>query len=409
MFRAWLTVIPTVVLLEPEHIQIVLSSKINTEKIYFYSLLHNFLGKGLITSSGEKWKSHRKALQPSFHLSILEGFINTYHQSAQLMVKELLEKPDLSTKLVNWLKLESLAEAVLGIPHNGSSTSKAKSPFRQGKVVAPHRIMHPWLLLDWVYRHTDISRDEKQQQHNLFSFTTEDLASPTNQKALIDLMLELMEETDKFSETDAVHELCTFMLAGQDSVGASLAFCLFELASHPDIQEKVVQELLAVFGSDTRAPTMSDLRQLVYLEQCVKEALRLYPSVPLVLRTLTEDTKIGKHSIPAGCGVIITPYSTHHLPHIYPDPEKFDPDRFLPDQVEKRHPYAFIPFSAGPRNCIGHRFAMMELKTVISTLLRNFHLSTVSGREKLTLTYRITLRASGGIWLCLKHRKLAQS
>ena len=86
-------------------------------------------------------------------------------------------------------------------------------------------------------------------------------------------------------------------LQGQDSVGAALAFTLFELARHPEIQDRVMEEISSVFGDDTRAPTMNDLRQLKYLEQCVKEGLRLYPSVPIILRTLTEDAKLGKYHL----------------------------------------------------------------------------------------------------------------
>ncbi|KAJ9587511.1 hypothetical protein L9F63_028236, partial [Diploptera punctata] len=425
VFRAWLTVIPLAVLFSPEHIQIVLSSNKNTEKMYFYRLLHNFLGQGLITNSGSKWRYHRRLFSSQVFISVyLRASIPTFYHSAQLMVDELNARADLSavniTFPVNDSLLNSLQEAVLGIPLNSNIGSKEISPFRQGKLVAPYRLLHPWLLLNWVYKHTDISRDELQQQQNLFQFTNKILQERRNTrgpgkhindkketgkpKSLLDYMIDVSEVNSKFTEADMVHELCTFMLAGQDSVGSALAFTLFELARNPEVQEKVMEEITSVFGDDTRVPNMNDLRQLKYLEQCVKEGLRLYPSVPFVLRTLTEDAKIGKIILPAGCGILVSPFATHRLPHIYPDPEKFDPDRFLPDQVEKRHPYAFLPFSAGPRNCIGHKFALMEMKTVISTILRNFILTTVPGRETVNLSYRITMRASGGIWLHLTPR-----
>ncbi|KAJ9594704.1 hypothetical protein L9F63_013978, partial [Diploptera punctata] len=323
VFRAWLTVIPLAVLFSPEHIQIVLSSNKNTEKMYFYRLLHNFLGQGLITNSGEKWRYHRRLIQPSFHLGVLESFISTFYHSAQLMVDELNARADLSAVNITFPVNENLKlyEAVLGIPLNSNIGSKEISPFRQGKL----------------------------QQQNLFQFTNKILQERRNTrgpgkhindkketgkpKSLLDYMIDVSEVNSKFTEADMVHELCTFMLAGQDSVGSALAFTLFELARNPEVQEKVMEEITSVFGDDTRVPNMNDLRQLKYLEQCVKEGLRLYPSVPFVLRTLTEDAKIGKIILPAGCGILVSPFATHH-------------------QVEKRHPYAFLPFSAGPRNCI---------------------------------------------------------
>lgn len=424
VFRVWLTVVPIVVLLQPEHLQVILASQENTKKLYFYKLLHNFLGKGLITSSGRRWRHHRRLLQPVFHLNILEGFVRTFHENSRRLVARLNNETDLSainiTIPVNQCVLNILHEAVLGIPTTSQVTDISNSPFRQGKIVAPYRLLHPWLLLDWIYRLTDVAQLELQQQKHIVHFTRKavqerrrekqiqrsltDAVGTQKNKSFVDLLLAASETDESFSEEDMVHELSTFMLAGQDSVGAALAFSLFEMARHPDIQELVVQELNEVFGNDDRTPTLSDLRRLKYLEQCIKETLRLYPSVPMISRTLTEDAKLGKYTIPAGCGVLISPFATHRLPGIYPDPEKFDPDRFLVDRVESRHQFAFIPFSAGPRNCIGHKFALIEMKTVISTVLRNYRLSIVPGREKLSLTYRFTLRASGGIWLRLTAR-----
>lgn len=169
-------------------------------------------------------------------------------------------------------------------------------------------------------------------------------------KCLLDFMLEISKNNPHFTDNDIVNEACTFMLAGQDSVGAATAFCLFLLAQHPDYQQKCLDELYEIFEDDDRAPTMKDIRDMRYLEQCIKETLRLYPSVPLVARKVAEDIHCGKHTIPCGSNVLIFPYATHRLTSIYPNPECFDPERFSPEQCEKRHPYAFIPFSAGPRN-----------------------------------------------------------
>lgn len=177
-----------------------------------------------------------------------------------------------------------------------------------------------------------------------------------DQKCLVDYMVEISKNNPSFTDRDIMNEACTFMLAGQDSVGAAVAFCLFLLAQNPDCQEKCYQEVYDIFENDDRPPTIKDIREMRYLEQCVKETLRLYPSVPLIARKISEDIRVNKCTIPAGSDILIFPYATHRLPDIFPDPERFDPTRFSPEKNEARHPYAFIPFSAGPRNCIGNLY-----------------------------------------------------
>ncbi|XP_069692520.1 probable cytochrome P450 4aa1 [Periplaneta americana] len=407
VIRIWITVLPTVMLLEPEHIQVVLSSAKHTEKPFLYGKLSNFLGRGLVTNGGSVWKEHRHLLEPGMHLGALENFLKVFHAGATRLVVNMraCAGADVAvnvTRPVNECVLGILHEAVLGL-----AEMPQDSPFRQGKLVAPYRLLNPWLLVDWVYRVTDLAKTELHQQRRLFHFTQKvvrqklsagPLAGP---QSLADFVTQL---ACGLSEESAVHELMTLMQAGQDTVGSALAFALLELARNPDVQERAALEVEAVLGGHDRAPRLEDLRRMRYLEQCVKETLRLYPSVPFVLRSLGEDTPLGKLTLPAGAYIMVTPFATHRLPHVYPDPERFDPDRFLPERCAQRHPFAFLPFSAGPRNCIGHRFAMLELKTVLSAVLRAFRLSAVPGRDTANLAYRVMLRAHGGVWVRLTPR-----
>nr|CAD7414734.1 unnamed protein product [Timema cristinae] len=185
------------------------------------------------------------------------------------------------------------------------------------------------------------------------------------------------------------------MLAGQESVATAVTLTLFLLAKHPEVLRRVLDEVDTVLGELPNVPTLGALRKLCYTEQCIKEALRLYPSVPIVARTLSEDVSMGKVTLPKGCQMIITPYATHRIPHIYPNPEKFDPDRFLPENMRGRHPYAYIPFSAGPRICIGYKFAMLEMKMLLGEILRKYHVTTIPGKEELCIKYRIYHQSIG--------------
>ncbi|XP_068144688.1 probable cytochrome P450 4aa1 [Drosophila tropicalis] len=427
LIRIWVLLFPFFVVLQPEDLQVILSSKKHTNKVFFYRLMHNFLGDGLITSSGSKWSNHRKLIQPAFHLSLLGKFIDTFVDASQSLYEHLDDAAAVGSdlniaKYVNNCVLNILNEAVLGVPirkKNQELVDMEESPFRQGKLMIPTRFANPWLLWDGLYHWTKLANDELNQKKRLNDFTRqmikrrrEIMANCGNnntdeRKCLLDYMIEISESNPDFTEEDIVNEACTFMLAGQDSVGAAVAFTIFLLAQNPECQEKCCEELERIFDYTNRAPSMSDLREMRYMEMCIKESLRLYPSVPLIARKLGEEVSLngGAYTLPAGSNVFICPYATHRLAHIYPEPEKFMPERFSPENAEHRHPYAFLPFSAGPRYCIGNRFAILEIKTIVSRLLRSYQLLPVPGRTTFEATFRITLRASGGLWVRLKPRE----
>ena len=172
-----------------------------------------------------------------------------------------------------------------------------------------YRFARPWLLIDWIYRLTAAGKSEKQQQKDLFNFCFKKMKekreflkknssliaddSTIRKKSLLEYMVEISERNPQFTEQDIIEECCTFMLAGQDSVGTATAITLFLLANNPKWQERCVMELHEIFNNDTRSPTMQDLKKMTCLDMCIKESLRLYPSVPLFARTLGEDIKLG--------------------------------------------------------------------------------------------------------------------
>ncbi|PIO73098.1 hypothetical protein TELCIR_04941 [Teladorsagia circumcincta] len=129
-------------------------------------------------------------------------------------------------------------------------------------------------------------------------------------------------------------------------------------------------------GSSDRLPTPEDIKQLVYLEKCIKESLRLSPSVPLFARKLAQDVVIGETTLPEGLTVVMLPTATGRDPRYWERPEDFYPEHFDADKVAGTDPFSFIPFSAGPRNCIGQKFALLEEKVVLSWIFRRFHVET---------------------------------
>lgn len=173
--------------------------------------------------------------------------------------------------------------------------------------------------------------------------------------AFLDLLLESAQNGALISDKEIKEQVDTIMFEGHDTTAAGSSFFLSMMGIHQDIQQKVVQELQDIFGDSDRPATFQDTLEMKYLERCLMETLRLYPPVPLIARQLKEDLKMasGDYVVPAGATVGIVTYKLHRNESIYPNPTKFDPDNFLPERQANRHYYAFVPFSAGPRSCVG--------------------------------------------------------
>jgi cytochrome P450 len=222
--------------------------------------------------------------------------------------------------------------------------------------------------------------------------------------AFLDLLID-MAEKNQFTFQDICDETNTFMFAGHDTTATGMNWALHLLGCNPEIQAKVHQELDGVFGDDDRAVEYDDLRNLPYLECCLKEALRLFPSVPMYARTLAEDATIAGYVIPGGTRVVISPYLVHRDPKHWPDPDVYNPDRFLAENSIGRHPYAYLPFSAGARNCIGQRYALMEEKTLMAWILRYFKIKSVHRRDQIRPKGELILRPNEGVHVVLELRR----
>jgi len=192
---------------------------------------------------------------------------------------------------------------------------------------------------------------------------------------------------------DVNEEANSLLFGGYDTTATSSNWTLHFIGCYPEIQTKVHQELDAVFGEDDeREITFEDLKNLVYLEYCVKEALRLYPPVSMFGRKIVEDTVIAGKHVPANTQVLVSIYSIHRDPKYWPDPHRFIPERFLPENAAGRHPFAYIPFSAGIRNCIAQRFAMMEEKVILASILRRFRVKSLERPDQVRAKPELVLR-----------------
>ncbi|XP_050664272.1 cytochrome P450 4C1-like [Leptidea sinapis] len=200
-----------------------------------------------------------------------------------------------------------------------------------------------------------------------------------SETTFLDLLISMSGGDSGYTEVELREEVLTFLLAATDTSAVAMGFVLKLVGKYPDVQEKIYRELQDVFGDMERPLEKGDLPKLQYLERVIKETLRLYPSVPFIIRKADTDTVIpGDTLIPEGSGILISIWGIHRNQNIWgSDADCFDPDRFLPERLSGLHPCAYIPFSYGPRNCLGYQYAMMSIKTTLCTILRRYKVISI--------------------------------
>jgi cytochrome P450 len=204
------------------------------------------------------------------------------------------------------------------------------------------------------------------------------------------------------SELELRDEVMTIFLAGHETTANALAWTWHLLGENPRIEAALHAEVDAVLGG--RTPCLADIERLEYTRMVIEESLRLRPPVWAIGRLPTKDDSVGGYHLPAYTSVILSPYVTHRHPAFWPEPERFDPERFRPAEVTKRPRYAYFPFGGGPRQCIGREFAMMEAVLVLASLSREFSLRP-SSDHTVAPEPMITLRPLGGLSMRLQRRR----
>jgi cytochrome P450 len=200
------------------------------------------------------------------------------------------------------------------------------------------------------------------------------------------------------SDVQLRDEVMTLFLAGHETTANALAWTFHLLAQNPAADARMREELATVLGG--RTPTAADVMRLPYTTRVFEESMRLYPPAWLVARRALHDEEFGGYVVPKGTMVGVAPYAIHRHPAFWPEPERFDPDRFLPERAEGRPKYAYFPFGGGQRLCIGIHFAMMEAVIILAMLSQRVRLATVPGHPVVPQAL-VTLRPKHGIKMTL--------
>nr|QZM07480.1 cytochrome P450 monooxygenase CYP349R1 [Lasioderma serricorne] len=418
----------------PQHLETIMNSPHALEKDSLYKFAEAVTGKGLFTAKVSIWRKHRKLIMQTFNQKVLNGFIPIFEQQAKILTNdvfaEYVGKGDFETfNLMSKFTLDTVCETMMGIKMNAQKKDcQYVDWINKALEICYLRMFQLWYHSDFIFNRTKMAKEMKYAIHNINNFTSELVREkrkeykqrkiesteaesnecPIKRKALLDYLIELSEESSKFTDDEIVDEVNTIIVAGNDSTATMNSFTLVMLGMHQDIQEKVYSELEDIFGDEDRSFTCEDLTRMKYLERVIKETLRLFPVGPVIVRAITEDVKLDTFTMPKGSSTVITIIHTHRNPEIWPNPLKFDPDRFLPEEVSKRHPYAFVPFSGGPRNCIGIKYAMMSMKVVIATIVRRYKIFTKFKEvADIKLKSELIIKSASGNAISLEERKNA--
>lgn len=431
LFRFYDAARPVLAIFKAEAVEDILTSNVILDKGLEYNIIHPWLGTGLLTSTGSKWRSRRRLLTPAFHFRVLEDFLPTINEQSQIFVQNLRHQGEKGlhdiVPLVKLCTLDIICETIMGYKMN-AQTDQCMDYVQGIQFVGKaftRRLESPLYWVDAIFRlsspgrlffknvkmlhefTTKVIRAKKQellQNPPEDFFTKEDdtdmygLKSEVKRPFLHILLREHLRNPEIFTEENVREEVDTFMFEGHDTTAMGISWALFLIGLYPKCQSRVHSELDSIFGEDKSRPvTMEDLKRMKYLECCLKESQRLYPSVPIISRRCEEDVTVDGRTLPKGSTVQVLIHSLHRNEQVFPKPEEFLPERFSPENSRGRHHFAYIPFSAGPRNCIGQRFAMMELKIVIANVLRNYWLISLHERDQVLELSEMVLRPKDGL------------
>jgi len=377
----------TVALSHPDDLKVILNDQEVFVKDQSYKLLSHVFGKGLVTSEGPHWKTHRRVLTPSFHFQFLRNLFHFVVGQSQEMLERIRashSQPLLAYDLFGETTLSvmiktSVGEGNVDVPRMASCFQELMQcldsffvfyPFLGGLV--------SYLPLPFVWRFHRKRGEVNAMILNAISMKRD---PPSNQaddnmkkgkpKDFISLMME-----SGFSDEEIQDETITFFFAGHDTTSSCLSWCMYFLAKYPEEQKKLQKELdAAQFSLETA--TMEKLEELPRLKMFIYESLRMRPPAFMLSRELAEPREFQGQLLPKGTLLNLLFMATHHDPRFWESPEEFRPERFDPqgEEAHKRHPYSFLPFSAGPRGCIGKRLALLETQLILAAILSSYHVS----------------------------------
>lgn len=411
---------------DPDYIEIITKRSYGYEKNQIYEFIKPVLGNGLFTAPAIKWEIHRKLLNEEFKESIYSTYVNTIlkHTNTLATILETTNGENVDIlHYVHLCTLDIIYDSFLSrnLDLQNDPECKLDKYISEIMDIIFERIIKVWLHPNIIFNRSSIGKrlqklishfnkitneiireKEESMQKDTIIPKLEASDARKNTSTYLDLLLKSFYETGEYLEQDIRDEIHTLVFAGSDTTAGTLAFLFLMLATFSECQQRVYEELYQMYGSSDPEDvpiTMNDIKKMKYLEQVIKETLRLFPAGPIIGRILPKDVRVNENVvIPKNCSLMLTIFTLHRNAKYWKEPLTFNPDRFLPGNYD---PKCFLPFGSGRRNCIGQTFAMIEMKGIVATVLRKFivHIDNPVTVEDIDLKYNLTLKPAKPILL----------
>ncbi|HJQ31787.1 MAG TPA: cytochrome P450 [Pyrinomonadaceae bacterium] len=393
----------------PDHIRDVLvTNNARFKKGRALQRAKRLLGEGLLTSEGDFWRRQRRLAQPAFHRQRIASYARVMVEYAEKAAARWRdgETLDLSAEMMR-LTLAVVSKTLFDADVESDADEV-------GAALTDVMNLFDYLMLPFAELLEKLPLPPQRRFRRararldavIYRIIEERRRSGEDRGDLLSTLLQAVdEEGDRTGMTDEQlrDEVMTLFLAGHETTANALTWAFYLLAQNPDAEARMHEELDTVL-KDGRLPNAEDYAALRYTEMVVSETMRLYPPAWVVGRLALEDHEVGGFAIPRGALVLVSQYVMHRDPRFWPDPERFDPERWTPEAKAARPQFAYFPFGGGPRRCIGEGFAWTEAVLILATLARRFRLRLVPGR-RVEAQARITLRTGkGGVPMRLESR-----
>ncbi|MEU7952817.1 cytochrome P450 [Micromonospora chalcea] len=367
--------------------QVLTTPQVFSRRASAYEILREFIGEGLLTSDGDRWLRQRRTLQPLFTPRRVARYTELMTEEAAHVADDMALTTGSVVDLYQVMQRYTMR--VVGRALFGDDIDEVVPRLQElmpilGDLALARALQVVKLPLSWPTPRARRIGQVRASQYEIVDRIIADRQGRAVGEGKEDLLSRLFAAEDPetgqaLSIEEIRDQVLVFLLAGHETTSAGLAFTMHLLGRHPDVQERVAAEAATGDGELVRA--------------AVLEGMRLYPPVYSMERMSETDVVVSGHRIPANTKVVLAPWVTHRHPEFWPDPERFEPDRFLGRQERPR--YAYFPFGGGPRSCIGEHFALLEMTVLLSALLARYRVDTRD--ERLELVPMVTLRPAGAV------------
>lgn len=370
------------VLSHPDHVRHVLvDHNANFTKGVGIERVVILLGNGIMTSEGDEWRVQRKMIQPTFHRKVVATWMPHIHAATSRLAARWAEAavqrtPINLTQDMSDATLEVVLRALFGEDLARIEDAGGGNPFG--------------LLTDHTARNLMFAYKFRQLGKLIMADVERRRRDGVRRDDIVSQLIDARDRAtgEPMGDRQLLDEIMTLIIAGHETTASSLNWFWYLVTQHPEVQARIADEAIAG-GTDT--PAYESLERFPYIRRALDEALRLYPPGWLLTRRSQAPATLGHYALPAGTDVLISPYLVQRHPDWWTAPDRFDPDRFLPERKAARNRFVYLPFGLGPRACIGEHFALIEMHAHVIMLARQFELSLVP-RQTIEIEPQVNLR-----------------